>query len=190
MFEGFKDWAFCNRISLTLRSGWFRKAEYTTLSPGVEGLIPCSFGWDIKVLSPYDHKSCWDIQLKQKQQTMLRGATQAYWASYMFICFRDDICEDVHCMTREEFLKKPESSFKEINSIVMDEVHHYRCDMNKGKPDWYSRAENIVSRESGSYNGYLWLFLDMFQKENKFKSGNFIIIIPFVFLHWTYCSCL
>ena len=62
-------------------------------------------------------------------------------------------------------------SLGNIRNIVMDEVHHYR--LEKTKPHWYTRAKEVVAGKGpNGRNGYLWLFLDMFQKENTFNSGN------------------
>ena len=64
--------------------------------------------------------------------------------------------------------------FSHIRNIVMDEVHHYRKKKNKKVVDWLAKARKIVAdnRPPDSYDeGYLWLFLDMYQKENNFLTG-------------------
>ena len=97
---------------------------------------------------------------------------------YVFYCvyfrsqFGPKFGTEVECISRIKFLETDIVYFSRVRSIVMDEVHHFRID-DESK-NWYEKADKIVSgkcREGQWSNGYLWLFMDMFQKENKFKSG-------------------
>lgn len=72
-------------------------------------------------------------------------------------------------MTRKKFLTECNSLMGVVN-IVFDEVHHYRDEDGH----WLTEGRELISRSRPEYSenaGYMWLFVDMFQKENKFPSG-------------------
>ena len=83
-----------------------------------------------------------------------------------------EVCGEIACISRKKFVNCDMEGLSKVRSIVMDEVHHYRVEHQE--PSWYERAVRIVSgkgREGRWSNGYLWFFVDMFQKENNFPSG-------------------
>ena len=80
-----------------------------------------------------------------------------------------------------------------IRNIVMDEVHHYQLEpksnTRKKGVNWLMKARKLISKnrpEDSDKEGYLWLFLDMFQKENKFSSGKVLLCKSAELLTW-YC---
>ena len=90
--------------------------------------------------------------------------------------FEYEFGKEVQCISRTKFVGLNIDCFRDTRSIIMDEVHHYRVDYNV--PHWYRRAVNIVKGKgrAGQWkNGFLWLFLDMFQKENTFESGKLFL---------------
>ena len=65
-----------------------------------------------------------------------------------------------------------------VRNIVMDEVHHYHYKKDKKDGAWLKKARQLISRnrpKDSNTEGYLWLFLDMYQKENKFATGKTLV---------------
>ena len=84
---------------------------------------------------------------------------------YYFAVFGRRSCS-CKAVCRETFLRR---EFPDAKHVIMDEVHNFK--QPSGTESWYEKARRIVRRHSPGRPGYLWFFIDLYQKSHQFPSG-------------------
>ncbi|PFX30936.1 schlafen family member 13-like isoform X1 [Stylophora pistillata] len=90
----------------------------------------------------------------------------------LYVCENEGIANHVRrsrsctVVCRKTFL---DSVFRQARHVIKDEVHNY--EQPSGIESWYEKAKRIVRQHDPDRPGYLWFFIDLFQKSHEFPSG-------------------
>ena len=86
----------------------------------------------------------------------------------MHYCFAVFVRRSCLCyvVCRKTFLK---NDFPDVKHVIMDEVHNFQ--QSSDTESWYKKAKRIVRQHGSDERGYLWFFIDRYQKSHQLSSG-------------------